>query len=145
MAAPRGQRTVNESPFCFGCAWWAALRGPDGAEPFDAPAAARAHRAGRPALLRIDAPLGMVQDVEHRPRPYPAAMLPVQSIKHPTRLASATNPVVVLWRAKVRHYERLIESVITQSKWRVLRGEAVPAGDKLVILFDVRDPGRQHH
>ena len=49
---------------------------------------------------------------------------------------AGTNPAVALWRAKVRHYQPLIERVIAQSERRVLCGEAVPAGDKLVSLFE---------
>jgi transposase, IS5 family len=52
------------------------------------------------------------------------------------RLSGSTNPAVALWRAKVHHYEPLVERVIAQSERRVLRGEAVPAGDKLVSLFE---------
>jgi IS5 family transposase len=40
------------------------------------------------------------------------------------------------WRAAVDHYLPLIERVITQSRRRVLDGEAVPAGEKLVSLFE---------
>src|SRR3954464_7563162 len=53
-----------------------------------------------------------------------------------TRLASSTTPAVALWRDKVRPYEPLIESVIAQSERRVLRGETVPAREKLVSLFE---------
>src|SRR3954471_928029 len=49
-----------------------------------------------------------------------------------TRLASSTTLVVALWRARVSHFEPLIESVIAQSERRVLSGEAVPAREKLV-------------
>src|SRR4051812_4402407 len=52
------------------------------------------------------------------------------------RLAGTSSPAVVLWQAKVRHYETRIETVIAQSERRVLCGEAVPAGDKLVSLFE---------
>jgi IS5 family transposase len=52
------------------------------------------------------------------------------------RLSGSTDPAVALWRAEVRHYEPLIETVITQSERRVLHGEAVPAQDKLVSLFE---------
>ena len=52
------------------------------------------------------------------------------------RLAGTSSPAVVLWQAKVRHDEPLIERVIAQSERRVLSGEAVPAGDKLVSLFE---------
>ena len=41
-----------------------------------------------------------------------------------------------VWRAEVEHYVPLIERVIDQSERRVLRGEAVPAGEKLVSLFE---------
>ena len=37
---------------------------------------------------------------------------------------------------QVQHFEPLIERVIAQSERRVLAGEAVPAGDKLVSLFE---------
>src|SRR3954465_5397347 len=40
------------------------------------------------------------------------------------------------WGATVRHDEPLIERVIAQSERRVLCGEAVPARDKLVSLFE---------
>src|SRR3954470_21046243 len=53
-----------------------------------------------------------------------------------TRLAWSTTQAVALWLAKVRHYEPLIESVIAQSERRVLRGETVPAREKLVSLFE---------
>jgi len=51
-------------------------------------------------------------------------------------LAQASSPAVELWRAKVRHYEPLIEQVIAQTERRVLAGEAVPASEKLVSLFE---------
>jgi IS5 family transposase len=41
-----------------------------------------------------------------------------------------------LWRFEVSHYPPLIERIIDQSERRVLRGEAVPAGEKLVSLFE---------
>src|SRR3954451_950432 len=52
------------------------------------------------------------------------------------RLSGSAAPAVALWRAKVCHYEPLVESVIAQSERRVLRGEAVPAREKLVSLFE---------
>ena len=52
------------------------------------------------------------------------------------RLSGSVAPAVALWRAKVRHSEPLIENVIAQSERRVLRGEAVPAREKLVSLFE---------
>jgi IS5 family transposase len=41
-----------------------------------------------------------------------------------------------LWRAAVGHYLPLIERIITQTERRVLGGEAVPAVEKLVSLFE---------
>ena len=52
------------------------------------------------------------------------------------RFAVATHPRVTLWRAQVRRYQPLIERIITQSERRVLAGEPVPAGEKLVSLFE---------
>jgi transposase, IS5 family len=53
-----------------------------------------------------------------------------------TRLATATDLATSLWHAKVRHYRPLIERIIAQTERRVLAGEPVPAGDKLVSLFE---------
>ena len=52
------------------------------------------------------------------------------------RLAGATNPSIEPWQIETRHYRPLIERVITQSERRVLAGETVPAGEKLVSLFE---------
>jgi IS5 family transposase len=40
------------------------------------------------------------------------------------------------WRAQVSHYLPLIERILAQSQRRVLEGLAVPAGEKLVSLFE---------
>ena len=53
-----------------------------------------------------------------------------QLADRPADLAAA------LWQAKVEHYRPLIERIIAQSARRVLAGEAVAAGDKLVSLFE---------
>ena len=52
------------------------------------------------------------------------------------QLATASGGAVALWQAQVRHYQPLIERIITQTERRVLAGEPVPAGDKLVSLFE---------
>jgi IS5 family transposase len=52
------------------------------------------------------------------------------------RLATVSSPAADCWRAKVRHYRPLIERIVAQSARRVLVGEPVPAGDKLVSLFE---------
>jgi IS5 family transposase len=52
------------------------------------------------------------------------------------QLATTTDWAVALWQAKVDHYRPLIEQVIAQTERRVLAGEAVPAGAKLVSLFE---------
>ena len=41
-----------------------------------------------------------------------------------------------LWQAEVKHYLPLIERIVAQTERRVLGGEQVPAGDKLVSLFE---------
>ena len=46
------------------------------------------------------------------------------------------GPAVELWQAQLRHYQPLIERIIAQTERRVLAGEAVPAGEKLVSLFE---------
>ena len=51
-------------------------------------------------------------------------------------LAPASSPAVALWQAKVGHYRPLVEQIIAQTERRVLAGESVPAGDKLVSLFE---------
>jgi len=51
-------------------------------------------------------------------------------------LADNTEPAVVRWRAEVDHYLPLIERVISQTQRRVFDGQTVPAGEKLVSLFE---------
>jgi IS5 family transposase len=51
-------------------------------------------------------------------------------------LAEIAGTAAERWHAKVGHYLPLIERIIAQSERRVLKGEAVPAGDKLVSLFE---------
>ncbi len=41
-----------------------------------------------------------------------------------------------VWQAHVKHYLPLIERIIAQTERRVINGEQVPAGDKLVSLFE---------
>jgi IS5 family transposase len=52
------------------------------------------------------------------------------------QLASQNGPQAVLWQAKASHYRPLIERIIGQSERRVLKGEHVPACEKLVSLFE---------
>src|ERR1700675_2772845 len=52
------------------------------------------------------------------------------------RLIGLTGIAAERWRAQVSHYLPLITRVLTQSERRVLRGQAVPASDKLVSLFE---------
>jgi IS5 family transposase len=52
------------------------------------------------------------------------------------RLTTATDLAAALWQAKVDHYQPLIERIIAQSERRVLVGQPVPAGDKLISLFE---------
>src|SRR5690606_32664235 len=46
------------------------------------------------------------------------------------------DPFIDLWQGQVGHYRPLVERIIAQSERRVLAGEPVPAGDKLVSLFE---------
>jgi IS5 family transposase len=52
------------------------------------------------------------------------------------QLGTRTDPAAALWLARVRHHLPLIEQIIAQTERRVLAGEPVPAGDKLVSLFE---------
>jgi IS5 family transposase len=52
------------------------------------------------------------------------------------RLAVATTPPIALWQIQVRHYRPLVERIIRQSERRVLAGEPVAAGEKLISLFE---------
>jgi IS5 family transposase len=52
------------------------------------------------------------------------------------QLPLAAGPACELWQIQVRHYRPLIEQIIAQTERRVLAGEAVPAGEKLVSLFE---------
>ena len=49
---------------------------------------------------------------------------------------SQSNGGAAIWRTEVAHYLPLIERVIDQSERRILAGEAVSAGEKLVSLFE---------
>jgi IS5 family transposase len=61
----------------------------------------------------------------------------VTAVQHAVqRLAACFTIEAELWRSQVRHYLPLIERIITQTERRVLAGEAVPAGEKLVSLFE---------
>jgi IS5 family transposase len=52
------------------------------------------------------------------------------------RLGAVAGTAAERWRARVDHYLPLIARVLDQSERRVLRGQAVPAGEKLVSLFE---------
>jgi IS5 family transposase len=52
------------------------------------------------------------------------------------RLIGLTDIAAQRWRAQVDHYLPLIARVLAQSERRVLHGQAVPASDKLVSLFE---------
>ena len=40
------------------------------------------------------------------------------------------------WSTQVKHYETLILQVISQTERRVFNSEVVPAGEKIVSLFE---------
>jgi IS5 family transposase len=52
------------------------------------------------------------------------------------RLALAVSPMIELWLVTLAHYRPLIEKIIGQTERRVLGGEAVPAHEKIVSLFE---------
>ena len=52
------------------------------------------------------------------------------------RLAELTGIAAERWRAQVSHYLPLIARVLDQTERRVLHGQAVPASEKLVSLFE---------
>jgi IS5 family transposase len=59
------------------------------------------------------------------------------ALQRAARLLSACRTVEAeVWRGQVSHYLPLIERVIAQAERRVLAGEAVPASEKLVSLFE---------
>src|SRR5438309_7910398 len=61
----------------------------------------------------------------------------VSTLEHAVqRLAAGATIQAELWLGQVRHYLPLIERIITQAERRVLAGEAVPSGEKLVSLFE---------
>jgi IS5 family transposase len=52
------------------------------------------------------------------------------------QLSQVHDPMVDLWQAALCHYRPLIERIIWQTERRVLAGEPVAAGEKLVSLFE---------
>jgi len=59
------------------------------------------------------------------------------SLRHAARrLAVCPAIEAIAWRSEVGHYLPLIERLISQTQRRVLAGETVPAGEKLVSLFE---------
>ena len=53
------------------------------------------------------------------------------------QLSPEADPIAAaLWQAEFRHYRPLIERIIAQTERRVLHGEAVPANEKIVSLFE---------
>jgi len=53
------------------------------------------------------------------------------------QLSRAADPIAAtLWQAEFRHYRPPIERIVAQTERRVLRGEAVPANEKIVSLFE---------
>jgi IS5 family transposase len=51
-------------------------------------------------------------------------------------LTACVGPAAAGWCREVRHYLPLIERVMTQTRRRVFDGEAVPANEKVVSLFE---------
>ena len=64
------------------------------------------------------------------------AQASVAAVRRAAQRLSGTSREVTLWRLEAEHYLALIERVIHQTRRRVIDGEAVPAGEKLVSLFE---------
>jgi IS5 family transposase len=61
----------------------------------------------------------------------------VAALQHAARrVAACATLEAELWHGQVRHYVPLIARIVTQAERRVFAGEAVPAGEKLVSLFE---------
>lgn len=60
----------------------------------------------------------------------------VAAIRRAVQCLQATSPEAMLWHLEADHYLVLIERVIHQARRRVVEGESVPAGEKLVSLFE---------
>jgi IS5 family transposase len=59
------------------------------------------------------------------------------SLRHAARrLLVCPDLEAIAWRGEVDHYLPLVECLVSQTERRVLAGEAVPAGEKLVSLFE---------
>src|SRR5437660_724502 len=59
------------------------------------------------------------------------------ALQHAAQLVAACAGIAAeVWRAQLRRYLPLIERILAQAERRVLAGEAVPAGEKLVSLFE---------
>lgn len=52
------------------------------------------------------------------------------------QLPRTSSPAGELWQAQLRHYRPLIARIIAQTERRVVAGQPVPAGEKLVSLFE---------
>jgi transposase, IS5 family len=52
------------------------------------------------------------------------------------KLEPAAEPMAEVWRAALAHYRPLIGQVLAQTERRVFGGESVPAGEKIVSLFE---------
>ena len=52
------------------------------------------------------------------------------------RVANLAGIAAERWRTQLGHFLPLIERILAQSQRRVLEGQAVPAGEKLVSLFE---------
>ena len=59
-----------------------------------------------------------------------------EALERTLALATCAGPAAAGWCREVRHYLPLIERVMTQTRRRVFDGEAVPASEKLVSLFE---------
>ncbi len=98
------------------------------------------HNRRRVAKRRLRA-IQSARGVETRVRLYRELLTVVQAML--TEVAAARAVVahcpavwVIAWGVETGHYQGLIERVIGQTKRRVFEGESVPAGEKIVSLFE---------
>ena len=117
-------------------------------------AAVRMRDHGR-AAKRRHREIGSQRDAQRRAAIYRRLLRPVaRTIGYAEaallEVECVTEPWVETWSAEARHYLELVQRVVQQTKRRVFDGETVPAGQKVVSLFEAHADiickgGRQTH
>lgn len=90
-------------------------------------------RAAKKRARAIEYTRGRPKRVKHYCELLKITRITLSYLKHAVeRSTLAAGPAVELWQAQVCHYRPLIERIIAQTERRVLAGEPVSAGEKLV-------------